>query len=116
MSNARNTTQLIGNLGADPETRAVNNTEVSTFSLAYNESYKTKTGEEVSKTSWFRVEAWGATSEIVKSLRKGDQVMVHGKLIADEYTTKEGDKRTVVKVRANRVYKHERAEVAALPF
>jgi single-strand DNA-binding protein len=47
------------------------------------------------RTEWFTVKAWrGAARNVAESLRKGDPVLVHGRLSTDEWSTAEGEPRT----------------------
>jgi single-strand DNA-binding protein len=65
---------------------------VVSFSIAM----KSKKGEEVI-TTWQKVEAWDSLAEnLAATIQKGDRVLVTGRIKTDEYTTKEGDKRTSV--------------------
>lgn len=89
---ALNKVLLIGNLGRDPEVKMVGskNTAVASFSLATNEKYNGET-----KTAWHNVNVWGKAAEIAeKYLRKGDQAGIEGKIEYQEWTDKEGNKRT----------------------
>ena len=52
---------LIGNLGADPEVRALESgVKVATINLATSENYKDKNGERQTQTEWHRVVLWRA--------------------------------------------------------
>lgn len=79
---------IIGRLGADPEMRfAPNGQPVTNFSVATNRKYKNSGGEEVKETVWFKVSAWGKMAEVCNNyLRKGSQVYIEGRLIADPAT------------------------------
>lgn len=95
---------IVGHLGRDPEIRYLpDGTAVCSFSVATSE--KTKRGGEAHDiTTWFKVDVWGKQGEACNQyLAKGSLVYVDGKLSQDEYTDKEGNKRTTLKVRANDV-------------
>ena len=97
-----NKIELIGNLGKDPETKTLTNTQVSKFSIATSESYKDKSGQKVTETEWHDCEVWGKLSEIVdKYLKKGSKVYVSGKIKTQSWDNKDGVKqyRKVVIVR-----------------
>ena len=100
MSSLRNQVQLIGNLGKDPEVKDLNSgKKVANFTLATNESYRTKDGEKKDNTQWHNIVAWDKTAEIIeKYATKGREVIVKGKLTSENYETKEGEKRYVTKV------------------
>ncbi len=94
---------LIGTLGRDPEMRFMpNGNAVVSMSLATDEGYKDKnTGQQVDKTEWHRVEAFGRLAEIIgEYLKKGSKCYIEGKLRTDEYE-KDGIKRYSTKIIAN---------------
>ena len=77
---------LVGNLGRDPELRYTPSGQaVCNMNIATNRSYTKSDGEKVEETVWFRVTAWGAMAETCNTyLAKGRQVLVEGRLIADD--------------------------------
>jgi single-strand DNA-binding protein len=78
-----NKTTLIGNLGADPETRTLpSGKKVAAFSLATTDKWKDRTtGEAKEKTEWHRVVVYDRLAEVVgEYAKKGRQVYVEGKL------------------------------------
>jgi single-strand DNA-binding protein len=93
-----NRTELVGNLGNDPETRiSATGTTVTTASIAVHTSYKQ--GEEwKERTDWFRLVAFGEAGEYLASYRKGERIQVTGRLQSSEYLDREGLKRTSVEV------------------
>ncbi|EAT12454.1 single-stranded DNA-binding protein [Bermanella marisrubri] len=94
---------IIGTLGRDPEMRYLpNGNAVCSISVATDEGYKDRnTGQQVDKTEWHRVEAFGRLAEIVgEYLKKGSKVYFEGKLRTDEYE-KDGIKRYSTKIIAN---------------
>lgn len=94
---------LIGTLGRDPEMRYLpNGNAVCNVSLATDEGYKDRnTGQQVDKTEWHRVEAFGRLAEIMgEYVKKGSKIYVEGKLRTDEYE-KDGIKRYSTKIIAN---------------
>jgi len=96
---------LIGNLTRPPELRYTpNGTPVSDLRLAVNRSYSTQGGERRQETHFFTVVVWGKQAESCgEYLDKGSQVMVEGRLQTREWETKDGQKRNVVEVVAERV-------------
>ena len=65
MKNLRNSVQLIGRLGQDPEVRTLTSgKKLTTFSLATSDSYKDATGDRVQNTQWHNIVAWGKVGEI----------------------------------------------------
>lgn len=88
-----NKTILVGNVGKDPEVRALETgVKVCSFSLATTESYKDKsTGERVDKTEWHNIVLWKHLAEISeKYIKKGSQVYIEGKIQTRQYQDKEG--------------------------
>lgn len=96
---------IVGYLGRDPEIRYTpQGTAVCNFSIATTEKRKGRDGEAQEITTWFRVQVWGASAEACNTyLTKGKQVYVEGRLRQEEYTDKEGNKRTTLEVNANEV-------------
>jgi single-strand DNA-binding protein len=89
-----NKVTLIGNLGADPETRYMTNgTKVVTASIATTERWKNREGNKKERTEWHRVLFFRGLADVVESyLKEGKQVYVEGKL----HTRKWEDKKNGV--------------------
>uniref|UniRef100_A0A6H1ZY40 Putative single-stranded DNA-binding protein n=2 Tax=viral metagenome TaxID=1070528 RepID=A0A6H1ZY40_9ZZZZ len=94
---------LGGNLTRDPELRYTSNGQsVVDMSLAVNRHYSLD-GEKKSEVSFFNIVAWGKQAEACANyLAKGSSVLVEGRLQQDTWE-KDGQKRSAVKVIANRV-------------
>jgi single-strand DNA-binding protein len=77
---------LVGNLGKDPEMRYTPGGQaVTNVSVATNRRYTDSSGESRDETVWFRVSVWGKSAEAANQyLKKGRQVLVEGRLVADE--------------------------------
>lgn len=95
MNTLRNKVQLIGKLGIDPEVKNIEGgRKLAKFSMATNEIYRNAKGEKVEETQWHRLIAWGKVAEIAeKYLAKGTEVAIEGKLVNNNYTDKDGNKR-----------------------
>jgi len=96
MARGVNKVILVGNLGADPESRTLTNGgSLTTIKVATSESWKDKqTGENQERTEWHRVKLFGRLGEIAAEyLRKGKQVYIEGSIRTDKYTDKEGVER-----------------------
>jgi single-strand DNA-binding protein len=93
-----NRTELVGNLGNDPEARySATGAYVVTASIAVHTSYKQ--GEEwKERTDWFRLVAFGEAGEALGRFGKGERIRVVGRLQSSEYTDREGQRRTSVEV------------------
>ena len=94
---------LIGNLGADPEVRTLENgAMVAKLRLATNENYRDKSGEWQTQTEWHDVIAWRSLAERAQSgLKKGDAVYVEGKLTHRTWQDQDGNNRYTTEVVAN---------------
>ena len=82
MAGSLNKVILIGNLGADPEMREMpDGTKMAKFSIATTEKYKNKQGELISNTDWHNIVLWRRSAEVAeKYLKKGDSVLIEGKI------------------------------------
>ncbi|MGD9874938.1 MAG: single-stranded DNA-binding protein [Kiritimatiellia bacterium] len=96
---------LVGNLTKDPEVRYTSSgTTVGNMRLAVTEHYKKQTGEMQETTCFVDVEVWGRQAETCSEyLKKGSSLLLEGKLKLDEWETPEGEKRSKLRVRADRV-------------
>ncbi len=103
MRSLRNSVQLIGNLGMDPEVKEVSNgNKMARFSLATSETYNNKKGEKVTDTQWHNLIIWGKLADIAeKYLKKGKQIAVEGKLETNSYDDKEGNRKFYTQVKVN---------------
>ena len=107
MSATLNQVTLIGNLARDPEVgQTAGGATMCRLRLAVNEAFRDRrTGEERTIATFLDVVAWGPVAENCgRFLGKGRQVLVCGRLYTEEWVDKEtGKKRSMVKVRADRV-------------
>ena len=103
MSTLRNTVQLIGHVGNEPEIiNLESGKKLAKFSVATNESYKNAKGEQITDTQWHNIVAWGKTAELVENyVPKGKEVGIEGKLTSRSYEDKDGVKRYVTEVVCN---------------
>lgn len=94
---------LVGNLGADPETRTIESgAKVANFSIATSERYKDKNGNQVDKTEWHNIVMWRGLADIAeKYLKKGSQVFIEGKLRTRSWDDQNGNKRYTTEVLAD---------------
>ena len=100
MNALKNTVQLIGNVGNDPEIKSFDGgKKVANITIATNDSYKNDKGEKVENTQWHNIVAWGKTAEIIeKFVVKGSHIAVEGKLTHRNYDDKNGDKKYFTEV------------------
>ena len=96
---ALNRVQLIGRLGRDPEGKFIpTGKQVTHFSLAVTNRWKSKDGDTKEYTEWINIEAWGRLGEVCKEyLKKGSLVYLDGRLKTDRYEDK-GETRYFSKV------------------
>jgi len=90
-------------LGKDPETRYTSGGQaVCHFSLATDESFKSRSGERQKRTEWHRITVWGKQAEIAQQyLKKGAQIYLEGSIRTSEWTDKEGQKKTSYEINAS---------------
>ena len=104
MARGINKVILVGNLGADPETRYMpSGSAVTNLSVATSESWKDKqTGEQKERTEWHRVAMFNRLAEIAAEyLRKGSQVYIEGKLRTRKWQDKTGNDRYTTEIIAD---------------
>ncbi len=96
---------LMGNLTRNPEIRYTpSGTAVSDLALAVNESFKNKAGETVDQVCYVDVVVWGRQAETASEyLHKGSPVFIEGRLQLDQWENQQGEKRSKLRVRADRV-------------
>ena len=96
---------IIGHLGRDPEMRFTpSGKPVTNFSVAVNRQYTGGNGETVKETYWFKCTAWDKQAEICNQyLQKGRAVFVEGILQSRSWETGDGQKRSTIDVRAERI-------------
>jgi len=101
-----NKVMLIGNLGKDPEVRAIpSGAKVANFSIATTDSYTDKnTNQKVEKTEWHNIVMWRGLAEVAeKYLRKGSQVYIEGRLQTRTWDDQNGQKRYTTEIIADQM-------------
>jgi single-strand DNA-binding protein len=104
MARGVNKVILVGNLGADPETRyTASGSAVTNIRIATSESWKDKqTGENQERTEWHRIVFFSRLAEIAgEYLRKGSQVYIEGSLRTRKWQDQSGADRYSTEVVAN---------------
>ena len=93
---------LIGNLGADQELKYTQRgIPVATLSVATNERWKDKEGQQQEQTEWHRIIAWRQLAEICNEyLHKGSKVYVEGKLQTRKWQDQNGNDRWTTEIMA----------------
>lgn len=103
MANLRNSVQLIGRLGKDPEIKTFKQgKKMANIVLATNETYTNQKGEKVKDTQWHNLVVWGKQVSIVENyLKKGTEVVVEGKLVHRMYENAAGEKKNITEITVN---------------
>ena len=96
---------LIGNLGADPETRYLPSGDaVTNIRIATTENWKDKSGDKQEHTEWHRISFFGRLAEIAgEYLKKGSPVYVEGRIRTRKWQDKEGQDRYSTEIVADRM-------------
>src|SRR5712672_143641 len=104
MARGVNKVILVGNLGADPETRSMpSGMTVANIRIATSESWKDKqSGEQKERTEWHHVVLFGRLGEIAAEyLKKGSQVYIEGSLRTRKWQDKQGVERYSTEIVGN---------------
>ena len=97
---------IVGNLGADPETRYLPSGEaVTNVRVATTDRWKDKqSGEMKEATEWHRISFFGRQAEVAgEYLKKGSPVYVEGSIRTRKWQDKEGQDRYTTEIRADRM-------------
>jgi single-strand DNA-binding protein len=97
---------LVGNLGADPETRyAPSGDAICNIRIATTDTWRDKTsGEKREATEWHRVVFFGKLAEIAgQYLKKGRPVYIEGRLQTRKWQDKEGRDQYTTEIRADQM-------------
>ena len=104
MARGVNKVILLGNLGADPETRyTAGGSAVTNIRMATTDSWRDKqSGERQERTEWHRVVFFGRLAEIAgEYLRKGSQCYVEGQIRTNKWQGQDGQDRYTTEIIAN---------------
>lgn len=94
---------VMGRLTSDPELRNTqSNVPVTSFSIAVNRSYTTKTGER--PTDFFNIVAWRSQAEFIcKYFKKGNCILIDGRLENREFDDRNGVRQRITEIIAENV-------------
>ena len=100
MAGSYNKVILVGNLGRDPEVRAMpSGDRVANLSLATSERWRDRDGNSKERTEWHRVSLFGKTAEIAERyLRKGSKVLIEGRLQTRKWQDQSGQDRYTTEI------------------
>ncbi len=103
MANLRNSVQLIGRMGKDPEVKTFDTgKKLATFSIATNSTYRNQKGDKVEETQWHNLVLWDNLADIAAQyLKKGSEIAIEGKLVHRTYETSAGEKRNITEISVN---------------
>lgn len=99
---------VVGRVKADPELKHVgaNQTPVTNFSIAQQSRVKDKRTDQWTDgdTTWYDITAWREQAEnIVDQVRKGDSVIVHGRLAARKFDKQDGSQGTSLTIQIDTI-------------
>lgn len=95
---------LVGNVGMDPEVRAIESgVKVARVRLATTERiFNRQTNESTERTEWHTVILWRGLADVVdRFVRKGSQLYIEGSLRTREWMDKENQKRYTTEIIAS---------------
>src|SRR5690606_41971362 len=92
MNTLKNSVRLTGFLGSNPEVKTFSNDKtLARVSIATHERYRNGQGEWITDTQWHNLVFWGKQALFAqKSLSKGSEIAVEGKLVNRQYVDKDG--------------------------
>lgn len=104
LRDALNEVMVVGNLTRDAELRYTpSGSAVTRFSIAVNERYRDRSGQDQESTHFVDVNVWRELAEACGELAKGDPVFAIGRLVNDSWTDRDGNKRYTTRIEAARV-------------
>ena len=94
---------LVGNVGKDPVIRYFDKgVAKATFPVATSESYTNQQGETITSTEWHNIVLWRALAEVAeKTIKKGSQVYIVGKIKTRSYVDKDGNNKYITEILAD---------------
>lgn len=95
---------IAGNLTRDPELKySPKGTAIGRISMALNRTWKNEGGEKREETTFVDVDAFGRQAEVIAQYaKKGQGLLVEGRLKLDQWEDKQGQKRSALKVALER--------------
>lgn len=91
---------LVGNVGKDPVVRFFDKgVAKATFPLATSETYTNQQGETITSTEWHNIVLWRSLAEVAeKTVKKGTQVYIVGKIKTRSYVDKDGNNKYITEI------------------
>jgi single-strand DNA-binding protein len=106
---------LVGNVGKDPVIRYFDKgVAKATFPLATSETYTNQQGETITSTEWHNIVLWRALAEVAeKTIKKGSQVYIIGKIKTRSYVDKDGVNKYITEILADTLLLLEKKQAPA---
>lgn len=94
---------LLGNLARDPEIKYTSEgLAITDLRVAVNRKWKNREGNDMENVEFFNVTTWNKLAEnCANDLKKGDRIMVSGRLNHRSFETKDGKKINIMNVIAD---------------
>jgi single-strand DNA-binding protein len=110
-----NKVTLVGNVGKDPVVRYFDKgVAKATFPLATSETYTNQQGETITSTEWHNIVLWRALAEVAeKTVKKGVQVYIVGKIKTRSYVDKDGNNKYITEILADTMLVLEKKQGAS---
>jgi single-strand DNA-binding protein len=101
---------LVGNVGKDPIVRYFDKgVAKATFPLATSETYRNQQGEMITSTEWHNIVLWRSLAEVAeKTVKKGSQVYIAGKIKTRSYVDKEGTNKYITEILADTLFNFDK--------
>jgi|SRR5574344_11691 single-strand DNA-binding protein len=105
MEKSLNKVELRGHVGQDPKIMTLDNgSQLTRFTLATNENYRTRDNEWKEETMWHNIAAWSSKSmPEFERIKKGMFIELVGKIRYVKYKSKEGDDRVFTEIMALKI-------------
>jgi len=109
---------LVGNVGKDPVVRYFDKgVAKATFPLATSETYTNQQGETITSTEWHNIVLWRALAEVAeKTIKKGAQVYIVGKIKTRSYVDKDGVNKYITEILADTLLLLEKKQGAGSTY
>lgn len=106
---------LVGNVGKDPVIRYFDKgVAKATFPLATSETYTNQQGETITSTEWHNIVLWRALAEVAeKTIKKGSQVYIIGKIKTRSYVDKDGVNKYITEILADTLLPLEKKQASS---
>lgn len=108
---------LVGNVGKDPVIRYFDKgVAKATFPLATSDTYKNQQGETITSTEWHNIVLWRSLAEVAeKTVKKGSQVYIVGKIKTRSYVDKDGNNKYITEILADALLLLEKKQGISTP-